>query len=65
MPLPVKFGAGRRKKEGRKTINTAGYIIKFERTKFGCCVFQVWFVWDFYFSLRHRKRSATGFDASK
>lgn len=36
MALPVKFGAGRwGKKKGSKTINTAGYIIKFERAGFG------------------------------
>lgn len=66
MALPVKSGAGRwRKKKGCKTINTTGYIIKFQRV--GSEQGLLWFFgyWFFSFSLRHRKRSGIGFDTSK
>lgn len=62
----MKFGAGRwRKNEGSKTLNTAGYIFKFERVGFGQGLLRVFWYWFFSFSLRHRKRSTIGFDASK
>lgn len=64
MALPVKFGSGRwGKKKGSKTINTAGYVIKFESWVWARAV--VGFVGIGSFYLRHRKRSAIGFDASK